>query len=471
MIKFGTSGFRGIIADNFTKENIQKIGFAFRQIVEANKKKVNVVIGHDNRFLGREFVEWFCEAACCDLIHATVMTVSVPTPLIAFKAVTSDYGVMITASHNPFFFNGIAFLLSGGKDANDDFYALITKNLNDPKSFAETSFSDLQNSGIVTLSDITDDYSNKILSIIDINKIKTNKLKVLFNPMHGSSTAIMKGLMDTMGIDYRAINDNVDPNFGNGLPAPYPRNLIEMAKSVVSEGYNFGFALDGDGDRITFIDDDGKMYDCNYLAAVFYYYFTEIKKQKRTLIKSYFTSNLAARVAKKYGCEVRETKVGFKFLGEELERNPDSLMAAESAGIAFRAVSLKKDAIVAASILIEILADTKKTIGEIIKFITEETGYKSVCTEFAYPIPLKDSDTYIQKLIAPTVPNFDRRIIGRDSFPDGYRLRFEDDYWCAVRKSGTESVVRFFSEMPTEAEGMEIIGKLENFYNLHERQK
>ena len=471
MIKFGTSGFRGIIADNFTKENIQKIGFAFRQFVESRRQKVNVVIGHDNRFLGREFVEWFCEAACCDMITITVLTVAVPTPLVAFKAVTFDYGVMITASHNPYYYNGIAFLLRGGKDANDDFYALISKELGNLKPFQRSNFADLQEKGMVKLTDNVEDYTNKILSIINIDKIKTKQLRVLFNPMHGSSTSIMQGLMDKMGLDYKTINGTVDPNFGDGLPAPYPRNLVGMAKDVVGGKYDFGFALDGDGDRITFIDSDGKLYDCNYLAAVFYYYFTEIRKQKSTLVKSYFTSNLSARVAKKYGCDVHETKVGFKFLGAELERTHDSIMAAESAGIAFKSVSLKKDAIVAASILIEILADTGKHIGKIIKNLADLADFHSACTEFAYPISPADTDMYIAKLTADVVPQFDYKVVGRNSFPDGYRLCFEGDYWCAVRKSGTESVVRFFAEMPTEKECLEVITKLEDYYDLFERQK
>jgi len=467
MIKFGTSGFRAIIGEGWTKENIQKIGFGFRKVAEASGKPVHIVIGYDTRFMGRESAMWFCEAACSAKIKATFMNVYVPTPFIAYKAVNTDFGVMITASHNPSIYNGIKIFLRGGKEGDDVFFGGVAKNLE--AKYTTTPFDQLIKNGIVTFSEDTSDYVKTIASQLDINTIKSGNTKVLFNPMHGSGSAITKQLFDKMGVKYTIINENPDPMFGGRMPAPYAHNLIGMAAEVVKGKYHFGVALDGDADRVAIIDGDGKFYDCNYLAAAFYYYLTQIKKQKGGAIKNFLTSNLINKLCAKYGFDIHETPVGFKFLGKAMQQS-DALIAAESGGMGFRQVSLSKDGIATAAFLVDLVATMKKGIGKIVSEIAAMVAFPSIYIEYAYPFSNADRDKMLFKLCSKTKPKFSIETAKVDAYPDGFKITFEGDYWVGARISGTESAMRIYTEMPTEAACNEAIATMEKFYDISERQ-
>jgi phosphomannomutase len=464
-IKFGTSGFRGIIGDNWTKENIQKIGAAFSNIVCGGKEKVNVIIGYDNRFLGVQSAEWFCSAGANNNIHFTFMQTPVPTPYIAFKCANGfDYGIMITASHNPYFYNGIKIIQKGGRDSDDDFCRALEKEiLNVGNTAGGTP------PAIKFENDITD-YVDAVYKMINAPKIKQSKIRVMFNPMHGSSTEILKKLFDKIGLDYTIINENRDAYFGDSMPSPYPHLLTNMAERVKNEKYNFGFALDGDGDRVTFIDADGATYDCNFLSAVLYNFFITVKKRKGGFIKSFLTSNLGARLCKKHGFELHETPVGFKYLGAVLQKQKNTFMAAEPGGMAFKDVSLLKDGMSTAMMIIDVIAHTGKGISELVKSAAKDVGFPSSYIEFAYQYDAEMRENLVKSILS-SMPEFEQKVVKIDKYPDGYKIHFANDYWCAVRLSGTENVVRIPTEMPTKKDCFELIEKLEQFYNLTTRQQ
>lgn len=470
MIKFGTSGFRGIIGDNWTKENVQKIGSAFRKMIEAQKKKVNIAIGYDNRFMGRESAVWFCEAACSDQIRATFMKVSVPSPFIAFKALTVDFGIIMTASHNPYEYNGIKVFLYGGIEADDEFCTELTRTIKTLKNVETARFSKLVEEGIVSYSEETDEYVDKIVSLVDAKKIKASGLKVLINTMHGSGAAVARKIIERIGLQFNVLNENIDPYFGGSLPAPYPHNLTGMAKEVVKGKYSFGVALDGDADRVAVIDGDGKYYDCNFLAAALYYYLTQIKKQSGGAVKDFLTSNLIVKLCKFYGFEIHETPVGFKFLGKSLHRT-ESLLAVESGGMGFKQVSLCKDGIASAAFLIDLVVAMKKSIGEVISEISKLVSFPSVFVQYAYPFAAAEREVILGKLLSAEKPKFSLKTVDINEYSDGLKMVLENDYWCAARLSGNENVLRLYAEMPSEAECGKAIGAMEKFYGMTERQK
>jgi phosphomannomutase len=482
MIKFGTSGFRGIIGDNWTKANVQKIAFAFRAHVKdmlgiktdgvGARKHLKIAVGYDNRFMGRRSAEWFCEAACCDYLHASVYEFPVPTPVIAQKAATTHaYGVMFTASHNPYYYNGIKVFLSGGKEADDGFFARITKYIDSSTTFPLAEFADIMDKGFAEKTTDTESYINKVIAGLDTKKIKESGIKVLFNPMHGSGAGVVKALFERLDIKYQIINETQDAYFGGMVPAPYEHNLKDQCRAVVKNKFTVGFALDGDGDRVTFIDADGKIYDCNYLLAVFYYYYIEIKKRKGTIAKNFLSSNLTAKLCRKYGYSVHETRVGFKFLGPVLE-NTDALLAGESSGIAFKDISLIKDGIFGAFTLIDVICAMKKGIGKIVEEIIDIVDFPTKFIENAYVFEERARAAVEQRLHSPkNVPEFKGKVVKVDRYPDGLKIHFEDDYWAAARTSGNEPVARLYAEMPTTAAAADVIKRLENAYNLHDRQQ
>jgi phosphomannomutase len=472
VIKFGTSGFRGIIGDNWTKENIQKIGYSLKQIVMAEKRSVKLCACFDTRFMGRESAVWFTESVACEFIHVTVYTTPTPTPVVTFDAKNDfDYGVAFTASHNPYHYNGFKIFVRGGKEAEDELLDKISKGTDMDKKVPSTPISALLEKGYAVWSNDVDKYIDATMAKIDVAKIKKSGVKVLFNPMHGCTKDIVERMLNNLNVTYKTINGNPDPYFGGNVPAPYKHNLKEQSKMVVKGKYDFGFALDGDGDRVAFIDGDGEIYDCNALVAVFYYYFIEVKKMKGTAVKNFLSSNLIVRLAEKYGYEVIETDIGFKHLGPALEKN-DALLAGESHGIAFKDMSLCKDGVFAAFAMIDVIVSMKKGISKIIEEIVDLVNYPSCIIEQAYVYdPSKQCE--IEKMILDKnrIPEFTRTVNRIEYFPRTYRVVFEGGYWCSARTSGNEAAVRFFAEMPTEKESKEIIKKLENAYGMFERQK
>ena len=465
-IKFGTSGFRGIIGDNWTKANIQKIGFAFKQMVrDANKnvgKISQVIVGYDNRFMGKHSATWFCEAVACDQIKVTVFNMPVPTPVIAYKTVTNfDYGIMFTASHNPYWYNGVKVFLKGGKDADDGFSGKLTKYLN-----VKPQYSGHQ----IQYTDDVNDYIDKVASLLDVEKIKKSNIKVLFNAMHGSGAEIVKSLFKRLNIKYDIMCGEADAYFGGLVPAPYEHNLKAQSKRVVKDKFSFGFALDGDGDRVAFIDSNGEFYDCNKLLAVFYYYYVEYKKRNGGVAKNFLSSNLTAKLCKKYGQQIYETRVGFKFLGPELEKT-DALLAGEGQGIAFKDMSLTKDGILAGFLLVDVIVGLKKGIGKIVEEIIDLVHFPTCSMEYAYIYDQQARSAVEKKILSEgTELKFDQTIERIERHVDGVKIHFTGNYWCAARMSGTEPVVRFYTEMANEKEATAVIKRLEQIYDMRQRQ-
>ena len=466
MIKFGTGGFRGVIGDNWTKANVQKIGFAFKHLVRESLKnvgkKVSIIVGYDNRFLGPQSARWFCEAVTCEQINVTIYSMSVPTPIIAFKTVEEyDYGIMFTASHNPYYYNGIKVMLKGGKDADDEFFGKLSKHLEVKPQYSTVE--------VNSTNDISD-YVEKIISLLNVEKIKKSNMKVLFNSMHGSGTQIVETIFERLGIKYDTMCGEPDAWFGGMTPAPYKYNLKTQSKRVIKDKFSFGFALDGDGDRVAFIDADGKFYDCNYLLAVFYHYFIEYKKMKGGVVKNFLSSNLTAKLCKKYGNSVYETRVGFKFLGAELAKT-DALMAGEAGGIAFKEVSLSKDGILAAFLMIDVIVGMKKNIGKVVEEIIDLVGFPTHCMEYSYTYDEKIRSAVEKRILSEGADlKFDSKVARIERHVDGVKIHFVGDYWCAARMSGTEPVVRFTTEMPSEKEAEAVIKRLEQIYDLKQRQ-
>ena len=457
-ITFGTSGFRGIIGDNWTKENVQKIGNAIKKIVEDNKEKVKILVGFDNRFMGKQSVDWFCDAVNCELAELIVFSVPVVTPVLAFKTASQfDYGIMITASHNPYYYNGIKVFLRNGTEASDDFFKVVVKNLPDKDKITTTRANPKY------IDDISD-YIDRVASLLDVDAIKKANLNICFNAMHGSGAQAVLSLFERFGVRYTALNTGRDAWFGTGAPAPSAANLKEQCEIIKNGKYNFGFAIDGDGDRISFIDGDGSIWECNHLMAVFYYYYAQIKDRKGTLVKSHVSSSLVGELCKKYGEEVINTGVGFKFLSPALAAST-ALIASEPAGIAFKDVSLIKDGIFPAFVLMEVIAKTKKSITELVNQIVKDVNFPSYMTEVPYT--MEDLEAARKVITGGDLPELGFKVEEVVRLPEGFKLCFENGYWVAVRLSGTEPVARIYVEMRNEETAKEALKKLEDFYGLN----
>lgn len=472
MIKFGTSGFRGILGDTYTKENLQRIAHALCQIAKQEKiKNPDIVVGYDNRFMSKEFARWASE------VLATTMKVKfyeipAPTPLVSFEAKNTTFGLMLTASHNPYTYNGAKVFVSGGRDCDDDFAKKIEKIANKvkPSDIKTVSFEEsVKNKKIELVKDIKS-YCDSILSFVDVKKIQKSNLKILSNSMHGNSTACVNYLLSKLKVNYEIMNDEIDPYFEQGLPAPYKQNLTKQIKRVTSEKFDLGLAFDGDSDRFSLISSSGKYYDCNFVGAVLYYYLIKVKGYNCSVTKNYALTSLLFKLAESFGKSCYETKVGFKNIALNMLET-DSLIGIENNGISFKPHSMIKDGPLVAVFLIDALCSTQKSFDEILADVQKAMNYKSELVDFNYPLSDKQKEkiynlVYNQK----KAPKFSGRKIKYIDYTDGCKMIFTDDYWTMLRFSGTENVIRLYAEMKNLKDCNSVIAQLEKFLGIKTRQ-
>ena len=474
MIKFGTSGFRGIIADNFTKENVQKVAYGFVKYLEQNElDNIEISVGYDNRFLSKDFAKWFSEVVCAYGVKVNFYTCSVPSSLICYNCKKYDFGVMITSSHNPYYYNGIKLFIDGGKDCDENTCSVIEKfaNIVEYEDICSLSYDDAIKSELLFETENIRDYCNSLLNLVDVDLIRESKLKVLINTMNGSSYDCMQKIFNELEIDYCFINNELDPYFRNILPAPYIQNLKEETKIVLKNNFDICFCLDGDGDRFACIDKSGKYLDCNYILPIMYKYYLEVKGYKGDLVKNNAMSNLSKLLCKYLGTKCYEASVGFKNIGKILSTT-DAFIGGESNGIAFKDNICSKDGIFVSLLLTEIMAFYNKSIGELVTDLQKLLYFPQEVYEYAYPITKEKKDE-LYKLIYEDKKLFklDNRKIEEISYKDGLKITYEKDYWCCVRFSGTENVIRIFVEFENKEKCDEATKTVEKFLNVHDRQQ
>lgn len=473
MIKFGTSGFRGIIGENFTKENVQRVAYALGSWLKEKKLTNNeVYIGFDNRFMGEFFAKYFSEVLVNFGVKIKFFAKSVPCTLIAYMAKELDMGIVITASHNPYYYNGIKVFLSGGKEPTEAFTNKVEGvanlvSLNDIKC---SNFDESVKNGKIEIIDDISKYCENIVSLCDKTIFNTSKKKVLFNVMHGSTLNVLENILKELKLKkYKIINSNIDITFENKLPAPSQSNLFYQTQMLLKEKFDLGIAFDGDGDRVSFIDKNGKYYDCNYVFCLIYYYYINYKGIKKDVVVNTAFTRLLTKIANFYELKVYEVKVGFKNIAKVIEEN-NILLGAETNGICFSNNILHKDGILGALILIEALTKLNMTISEFLDKIMEELDYKCVTKEYAYEITDKEKSR-INKLIFldKKLPVINKKLESYSYF-DGLKLNYDKGYWAVIRFSGNENVVRIFAEMENENASENTVKLLEKFIGIEKRQ-
>ena len=472
MIKFGTSGFRGVIGENFNKENVQKIAYALTKLIKQEKEKFPCVhIGYDNRFMGEIFAKWFSEVLIYEKIKVVFYDTSMPTPVVAYMSKDSAFGVVLTASHNPYYYNGIKIIRKSG-EIPDDFANKIERIANkiSINKIKTKTFEDGVQDGTIIIQKNTDDYEKSVLSFLNKKKIKNENPKILFNAMHGNSSKTIRSICKKLKLEnYEIMNENIDPYFEFGLPAPYLKNLTAQAVKVKKEKYDIGIALDGDSDRITCIDSSGEIYDCNYILVLLLDYLISEKNFKGGVVHNTAFTNLISLIAKKYNQPEYIAKVGFKNIAEKLSTT-DAFIGGETNGVAIKKHILGKDGIIGAFLVIDMLCHYKKSLKKLLNDLEKNLKFPSCALEFAYPIDKEKKDEITNKVfIFKELPQLNQEIV-KFNYEDGAKFTFSSGYWTMVRFSGNENVVRIFAEMPNEEECQDIILKMEKFVGVKERQ-
>ena len=470
MIKFGTGGWRAIIGDGFTKANVQLLTAALaRKLKEEGVAERGFLIGYDRRFLSEEAAKWACEVMAGAGVHCRLVDREAPTPLIMFsvKYYDLDYGMAVTASHNPAVYNGIKVFVRGGRDADE----LVTQDIErhiaalEGEEIPAIPFEDGARMGLIECIDPMNQYVDSIIRAINMDAIRSRGLKVVLDPMYGVSKTALQTILITARCDVDVIHERRDALFGGRLPAPNVKTLIGLQNFVEEHRCDIGIATDGDADRLGVIDDEGEFLHPNKILVLLYYYLLKYKGWHGAAVRNIATTHLLDRIAADFGEQCYEVPVGFKHISGKMLETGAVIGGESSGGLTVRGHIQGEDGIYAAALLVEMIATTGRRLSEVYREITDKYG-KFEMEERDYKFSAEKKEQVMRTLMADKLlPKFPREV-EKVSYADGCKVYFKDGGWIIGRFSGTEPLIRIFAEAGTLREARELCDQMADFLEL-----
>lgn len=468
-IVFGTGGWRAVIGEGYTLANVRRLSQAIanetmRQGLEAK----GVVIGGDRRFLSRDSAIAAAEVFAGNNIPVTLLPDDVPTPLVTFAApyLGAAYGIIVTSSHNPPEWNGIKVFRQDGSLPLDDETDRYQDEAN-AMSVEDVITLDIElarRAGVVTERTLTAPYVDAIEQIIDVDAVRGADLRVVVDPMYGTSQLTLGTILSDMRVPAEFIHEAHNPLFGGVAPAPDLQRLSTLI-GMIREGagrYGLGLATDGDSDRIGIVDETGEYVSSNDLLLLLYWYLHEVRGEKGGVVRNLATTHLLDRLAAHFGEESLEVKVGFKHVTAGMEKIGAVLGGESSGGLTIRGWILGKDGIFACALVVEMLARTGRTISELRTTIHEITG-RLHTLEAGVPSTPEMRIAVPRRLEAEPLTHIGRYPVLSVSHLDGTKILLENDNWALLRFSGTEPVLRMFVEADTPQKATELLDWLRGF--------
>ncbi|MFC1743816.1 phosphoglucomutase/phosphomannomutase family protein [Candidatus Riflebacteria bacterium] len=451
MIKFGTSGWRAILADEFTYPNVRLVTQAIANYLKRKNKPGEILIGYDNRFLSDTFAKHSATILHRNKFKPVLSKRSIATPVLSVECLRRKANGIInfTASHNPFEYNGLKFSPASAGPALPEDTQAIEKEIH---NLFESNF--IQKNKNFSLEeslkpvDLERHYLKRLNHFLDTKALKKSKIKVIYSPLYGAGIGILDNFLKNLGLKVCSIENHIDPYFGYKHPEPSLENMLEIKRRILQKEFNIGLATDGDADRFGIIDSNGMFIEPNFFIALLADYLIEQKGFKGGLARSLATSHLLDRVAKYHAREIHETPVGFKYIGELISKNKIAIGGEESAGLSIRGHIPEKDGILACILAAEMVAIRKKSLSEQLKDLFKKTG-RLFSKRVNLRVAEKIKKQLLKKLQQPDKLVKEKKVIKIDR-RDGVKFHFEIDNWVLIRLSGTEPLVRVYAEAPTK---------------------
>lgn len=468
-IKFGTGGWRAVIGEGYTLGNVRRLCQAIAN--EATRQGIDsrgVVIGGDRRFLSRESAEAAAEVFAGNNIPVRLLPEDVPTPLVTFAApyTESAYGIIITSSHNPPNWNGIKVFRADGSLPLDDETDRYQDEANALRvEDVVTLDLDLARAaGVVDESPLTDPYIDAIEAIVDWETVRGSDLRVIVDPMYGTSQLTLGTILSDMRVQAEFIHAAHNPLFGGIAPAPDSERLNALKSMIVAgDGkYDLGMATDGDSDRIGIVDENGRYVSANELLLLIYWYLHEYRGEKGGVVRNVATTHLLDRLADSFGEEHRECKVGFKHVTAGMQEIDAVLGGESSGGLTVRGWILGKDGIFACALVTEMLAKTGKSMSELLETVYGITGRLYSLEESIPATPEMRVEVPRRLAAEPLTHIGPYKVVGTVDV-DGTKILLENDNWALLRFSGTEPVLRMFVEADSPHKAEELLDWLRGF--------
>lgn len=459
-ISFGTDGWRGILAEDFTFDNVRLVARAVaRYINNHNLTAKGIVVGYDNRFMSERFASEIAEVMAEHGITVYLTARSTPTPVVALAVWLQQAGgaVMLTASHNPPEYNGFKFIPEYAGPALPHITGEIEANIRELLGAGTTgkeAGTAPDKAAVITIDPFRE-YADHLASLVDLKAIGRAGLKIAVNPMCGAGVGYLEDLLTRAGAEVVAINCHRDPLFGGSLPEPTATSLQGLRQIVVEGGARLGLALDGDADRFGIIDANGEYIAPNQFLPLLYYHLLTFRGMQGPAARTVATTHLLDRMAERKGLQVFETPVGFKYIGQCILEQGVIVGGEESGGLSIQGHVPEKDGILAGLLAAEMVAVHGKTLTEMMEDIYREYGHLYSERLDVHTSPL-DKERVLE-LLKDFMPEdvSGRKVTGRSSV-DGVKLLLEGGAWVLIRASGTEPLFRIYVEAESFEEIKEI---------------
>lgn len=446
-IKFGTDGWRGVIAREFTFDNLSLVAQAAMDwISREGMAEQGLVVGYDRRFLSAEFARRVAEIAAGNNIRVLLCDDVAPTPAVswAVKELKAAAGIMITASHNPPIYNGFKIKENFGGSARPETTKLLEQivayNRTEQRLVRSMPFDEACSAAKIEQFDAVTPYLRQLGHVVDIEAIRKANIPAVADPMFGAGSGLFKRLL---GLD--EIHAESNPSFGGVAPEPIGENLQELCGLLSDGRYRVGLALDGDADRIGAVDEKGGFFSSHAIFTLLLKHLVERKHLSGGVVKTVSSTRMIDLLAQKYGLSLYETPIGFKHICELMLEKQILMGGEESGGLGITGHIPERDGVLMGLLLLETVAMTGKGLRQQLEEIMDEIGhfsYRRIDTH----ISGEAKGSLLRRLQneAPTV--IAGRTVASVNFSDGFKFVFDNGDWLLIRPSGTEPVLRLYSE-------------------------
>ncbi|HET9087756.1 MAG TPA: phosphoglucomutase/phosphomannomutase family protein [Acidobacteriaceae bacterium] len=452
-IHFGTSGWRAIVAEEFTLPNIRRAVVGIARYVAKQPGQHRILVGRDPRFMGEIFVDEAARLLADSGIIPEVIHEAAPTPAISY-AVTqhkASGAINFTASHNPPEYNGIKFSTPDGAPALPE----VTKQIeSEIAALGEAAIPSSANQRQFDAIDVKPSYLKRLAELVDLKAIAKAQLKIVVDPFWGAGRGYAQQILVDHGVSAVSVHDFRDVLFGGHAPEP-DGELLDTCRAKMQEtSAHLGIATDGDADRFGIVDRDGTYVQPNYIIALLFDFLVESRGWRNGVAKSVATTNCINALAEYHKVPMYETPVGFKYIGELINQDKIAIGGEESAGLTIRGHVPEKDGILAGLLVAEMIAVRGTTLGEQLRALFAKVGsYYPVRENFHLTAQAKDKFTVKLKSDPSELAG---RKVSRVVRTDGLKLVFDDGSWVCYRLSGTEPVVRAYTEARSEEDSAKL---------------
>jgi alpha-D-glucose phosphate-specific phosphoglucomutase len=465
-IKFGTDGWRAVIDEDFTFENVRYCAQGVADYIKKAKlAERGIVIGYDTRRHSEDFAATAAEVLAGNGIKVHLTPSPTPTPVISYGVLAKKAAgaIIITASHNPAEWNGFKYKDENGWSASEEITSKIVDFIS--RSYASgrverLALAEAKKKGMVLMSDLSPAYFTQIASLVDINSLRKSGLKVVIDPMYGAGAGYLKKILEGGVLQATEIHGERNPLFPGIHPEPILPHLNELADTVKKNRADVGLANDGDADRMGIIDEKGNFITQLQVFALLCLYLLEVRGERGAIIKTLTTTSMAYRLGEIFNVPVYETAVGFKYIAPLMKSENAIIGGEESGGYGFRGHVLERDGILANLYFLDFMVKTGKKPSELLEYLFSKVGphyYHRIDIKF----PQEERQAIVGRVRDNPPESIDGVKVARLDTTDGYRFILADNSWLLIRFSGTEPLLRIYSETDSleRAERLLEIGK------------